>query len=58
MGIIDLCDEGLVHAKSAWQKAHSNSVEEELAECFKLLFQILKKGQTEDNNKPSKIELK
>ena len=49
----DLCNEGLSHACLAFEKAEYGSCEEELAQCFKILFRLFK---VDDNTQAIKID--
>jgi len=57
MDLIDLCDKGLEHAQKAWDKAPIDSAEEELAQCFHILFFIFKETlQDDDDWEPIKVK--
>lgn len=40
----ELCNEGFFHARLAYEKAKSGTSEESLAQCFKVLFTLLRDG--------------
>jgi hypothetical protein len=57
MDLIDLCNKGLEHAQKAWDKAPIDSAEEELAQCFHILFFIFKETlQDDDDWEPIKVK--
>lgn len=51
----ELCNEGFFHARLAYEKAKSGTPEESLAQCFKVLFRLLR-DSLDDDTQPIKID--